>query len=153
MTKIVAVDTGGTFTDIVILDADTNEISISKTSTYTDQPAENIAKALKDCGIRIAEIDIFIHATTIGTNALLERKGARTGFLTNRGFRDIIFIQRGDQERSYDLQWIKPKPLVMRKDCKEIRGRMNYEGEVLQELRHRQAGQKGVGLHVLQESV
>ncbi|MBW2057548.1 MAG: hydantoinase/oxoprolinase family protein [Deltaproteobacteria bacterium] len=133
MSKIVAVDTGGTFTDIVVFDQQTKEIYTCKTSTNTEIPAENIINALKDISIESNEITRMVHATTIATNAIIERKGERTGLLTNKGFKDIVFIQRGDQERSYDLQWVKPKPLVKRRDCREIDCRMDCEGRVLRE--------------------
>lgn len=134
MSKIIGVDTGGTFTDIVVLDEESKEIYTCKTSTDIQAPAENIIDALKDINVQIEEVRTVIHATTIATNAIIERKGERTGFLTNRGFKDIVFIQRGDQEHSYDLQWIKPKPLIKRRDCKEVGCRMDSEGHVLREL-------------------
>jgi N-methylhydantoinase A len=131
MGKIVAVDTGGTFTDIVLFDTSSRKIAIHKISTSTSDPAGNIIGGLGRIGFSVDEIEAIIHATTIATNTLIERNGARTGFISNQGFRDVIFIQRGDQEHSYDLQWIKPKPLVLRRDCWEIGCRMDHEGNVL----------------------
>ncbi len=131
MGKIVAVDTGGTFTDIVIFDSDSKEIALQKTSTDAQDPAGNIIDGLSRIGVPIGDVETLIHATTIATNALIERKGERTGLLTNAGFKDVVFIQRGDQEHSYDLQWIKPKPLVKRRDCKEIDCRVDCDGHVV----------------------
>jgi N-methylhydantoinase A len=131
MGKIVSVDTGGTFTDIVVFDTSSRKTEIHKISTSTSDPAGNLMDGLGSIGMSMDEIDSIIHATTIATNTLIERNGARTGFISNQGFKDVVFIQRGDQEHSYDLQWIKPKPLVLRRDCKEIGCRMDHEGNVL----------------------
>ncbi len=131
MGKIVAVDTGGTFTDIVVFDPLSKEITVHKTSTDAEDPAGNIREGLSRIAVPIEGVEALVHATTIATNALIERSGERTGLLTNAGFKDVVFIQRGDQEHSYDLQWIKPKPLVKRGDCKEVSCRVDCDGNVI----------------------
>ncbi len=131
MGKRVSVDTGGTFTDIVVFDTESKDIAVQKASTDAQDPAGNIIDGLARIGVPLGEVETLIHATTIATNALIERNGERTALLTNVGFKDVVFIQRGDQEHSYDLQWIKPKPLVKRRDCKEIACRVDCDGRVV----------------------
>ncbi|MCD6256009.1 MAG: hypothetical protein J7J44_07040 [Deltaproteobacteria bacterium] len=111
----VGVDIGGTFTDIFLFNEDTGEIIVKKVPS-TKRPEEAVAQGLK--GFKDKDIKFFIHGTTIGTNAVLEHKGARTGMITTKGFRDIIEI--GRQSRGwpkpnvYDFTIERPKPLAER---------------------------------------
>src|SRR5260370_26005832 len=114
----VTVDTGGTFSGFVYLDEDTGEISIAKIASTPDDPSRAIIEgiqALLAKGIPAQDIAFFCHGTTVGTNALLEGKGARTGLLVTEGFRGIYPV--GEQARPYgaaifDVMYDKPAPLV-----------------------------------------
>ena len=114
----VTVDTGGTFSDFVHLNEQTGEISIAKIASTPDDPSRAILaglEALLASGTEADEIGYFCHGTTVGTNALLEGKGVRTGLLVTEGFRGIYPV--GEQARPYgtaifDVMYDKPAPLV-----------------------------------------
>jgi N-methylhydantoinase A len=133
----VTVDTGGTFSDFVCLDEDTGEISIAKLPATPDDPSRAIlngVEALCADGVRPEDIGFFCHGTTVGTNALLERKGVRTGLLVTEGFRGIYEV--GEQARPYgpaifDVMYDKPPMLAPRSLTGEVRERVDFRGEVL----------------------
>src|SRR6201991_3105361 len=114
----LTVDTGGTFSDFVYLDEDTSEVTIAKLPSTPDDPSRAIlsgVQVLLDKGIAAKDIAYFCHGTTVGTNALLEGKGVRTGLLVTKGFRGIYEV--GEQARPYgtaifDVMYDKPSPLV-----------------------------------------
>ena len=123
----VGVDVGGTFTDLVAL-VD-GELRVAKVlSTPADQSAGAIA-ALEEISIRGAAIAAFAHGTTVATNALLERRGARTALLTTEGFRDVIEIARQTRPALYDLTKPPPEPLVPRELRFTVRERVGPDGE------------------------
>src|ERR1700742_413072 len=98
----VTVDTGGTFSDFVYLDEDTGEVSISKVPSTPDDPSRAILQGIEtliEKGVAPGDISYFCHGTTVGTNALLEGKGVRTGLLVTEGFRGIYPV--GEQARPY----------------------------------------------------
>jgi N-methylhydantoinase A len=136
----VTVDTGGTFSDFVCFDEDTGAISITKLPATPDDPSRAIltgVEMLLADGIRADDIAFFCHGTTVGTNALLERKGVRTGLLVTEGFRGIYEV--GEQARPYgpaifDAMYDKPPMLVPRSLTGEVRERVDFRGEVLQPL-------------------
>jgi N-methylhydantoinase A len=136
----VTVDTGGTFSDFVSLDEDTGAISITKLHTTPDDPSRAILNGIETLcadGVRPEDIAFFCHGTTVGTNALLERKGARTGLLVTEGFRGIYEV--GEQARPYgpaifDVMYDKPPVLAPRSLTGEVRERVDFRGEVLQLL-------------------
>jgi N-methylhydantoinase A len=130
----LGIDVGGTFTDLVMIDDATGEVTTAKTSTTPRDPIEGVMAAIRLAGIGQRQVTALVHGTTIATNALLERRGAHTGFICTHGFRDIIFIQRMNRKRHYDLSWDKPKLPVHRRDCMEVVERVDYRGEVLQSL-------------------
>ena len=129
--KTIGVDVGGTFTDIVYCDLDTNQVAIHKVSTTPDDPSrgiiQGIAEICRDNGIAPGDIDYVLHGTTTATNAVLEHKGARAGMLTNEGFRDIIHIARHQRVEHYsimqELPW-QSRPLVKRRHRKVVKGRL-----------------------------
>src|SRR4051812_22385505 len=110
----VGIDTGGTFTDLVALDEESGEVLLAKVLSTPSAPAQALLNALAQAKIPLAEIRHLIHGTTVATNALLERKGAKVAYVTTDGFEDVPFIQRIRREYHYDLMWIKPEPLVER---------------------------------------
>ena len=126
---LLGVDVGGTFTDFVAYDKDTRTIEVWKNLTTPDDPTAGILAGLA----RIAEpgaIDNLRLGTTVATNAILERKGARVAYVTTKGFRDIPFLQRGHREHHYDRTWSRIEPLVARRHCFEINERLLSTGEI-----------------------
>ncbi len=136
----VTVDTGGTFSDFVYLDEATGEVSISKVPSTPDDPSRAILAGIETLigrGIAPGAIGFFCHGTTVGTNALLERKGARTGLLVTEGFRGIYPV--GEQSRPYgpaifDVMFDKPEPLVPFSRTGEVVERVDFKGTVLRKL-------------------
>jgi N-methylhydantoinase A len=130
----VGIDTGGTFTDLVALDETSGEIRLAKVLSTPAQPAKALLEALAGADIALSDVTHLIHGTTVATNALLERKGARVAFVTTAGFEDVPFIQRIRREYHYDLMWAKPEPLVERYNCFGALERVDYRGEVITPL-------------------
>jgi len=110
--KIVGVDVGGTFTDLTWFDEDTGTISALKTPSTPADPAQGIVIGLSSTGLEPAQIRHIIHGTTVATNALLERRGARVALVTTEGFADVIEIGRQDRPSLYDIERDRPEPLV-----------------------------------------
>lgn len=134
----LGIDIGGTFTDIVIYEPDTARRLIWKEPTTPDDPARGAitgTKRLIDAsGIDPASIGRVVHATTLFTNALIERKGAKTGLITTAGFRDVLEIARERKYELYDLFIEMPEPLVRRSWRREVPERMTETGTVEQPL-------------------
>ncbi|MGH9174167.1 MAG: hydantoinase/oxoprolinase family protein [Vicinamibacterales bacterium] len=130
MTARVAVDIGGTFTDIVYTD-EAGELGARKVSTTPEDITVGILEGLVRADIDVSALDAFVHGTTIALNALLEGKTPRVGLITTKGFRDVLEIMRTNRPDMYDLQQEKPVPLVPRRDRVEISARMTYTGETL----------------------
>src|SRR3984893_3129360 len=136
----VTVDTGGTFSDFVYLDESTGELSITKLPSTSDDPSRAILAGIETLlarGVPASHIGYFCHGTTVGTNALLEGTGARTGLLVTQGFRGIYPV--GEQARPYgtaifDVMYDKPAPLVPQSLTGEVRERVDFRGNVLHEL-------------------
>src|SRR3979411_2065767 len=112
----MAVDIGGTFTDIV-LDRGTERLT-RKVLTTAQRPEEGVLQGtrlvLADAGLHFSDIDVFVHGTTLATNAIIERRGARTALIATEGFRDVLDIATESRYDQYDLTIEKPKPLVQR---------------------------------------
>jgi N-methylhydantoinase A len=130
MRFMVGIDVGGTFTDFVAYDGDTKEIQVWKHMSVPRDPGEGILQGLAQFPHR-GEIRNIRVGTTVATNAILERKGAKVAFVTTKGFKDVPFIQRGNRKFHYDINWAKPKPLVKRRKCFEIAERIDSHGKVL----------------------
>src|ERR671924_655523 len=136
----VTVDTGGTFSDFVYLNEETGELSIAKLPSTPDDPSRAILagiEALVSTGVRAGDIGYFCHGTTVGTNALLEGKGAKTGLLVTEGFRGIYPV--GEQARPYgpaifDVMFDKPEVLVPQSRTGEVAERVDFRGSVLRPL-------------------
>jgi N-methylhydantoinase A len=129
----VGVDIGGTFTDIVFL-GDGGERFTKKVSSTVDNYAtaivDGVSALISERGLKSAEIVDLLHGTTIASNAILELKGARTGLITTRGFRDVLEIRTLRMPRLYDLSWTKPPPLVERHLRVEVDERVDANGHV-----------------------
>ncbi len=133
----VGVDIGGTFTDIVFLAPD-GQLHTKKVSSSVDNYAHAIAGGLRevfaDTGLSGADVEEIRHGTTVASNAILEHKGALTGLITTKGFRDVLEIRNLRMPRLYDLHWEKPPPLVERYLRHVVDERVSVDGEVLTAL-------------------
>jgi N-methylhydantoinase A len=123
----VGVDVGGTFTDLVALKPD-GALEIRKVASTPADPAVGLFHAIEALGSQ--PIDVLIHGTTVATNALLERRGARVALVTTAGFEDILWLRRQDRAALYDLARDHPPPLVDRQDVIGVRERMGPHGVI-----------------------
>ena len=132
----IGVDVGGTFTDILCLDAKTQHLMSAKVPSLPGRQWRGVLNALGELGIDTAAIGVFVHGTTIATNTLLERKGAKTALVTTDGFRDTIEIGRTRRLIGglFDIKFQRPRPLVPRDRRLEIGERIAADGTVLAEL-------------------
>lgn len=133
----ISVDIGGTFTDLVLLDAAGTSFSRKVPSTPAN-PADavitGVTLILADAGLQPADVSEVLHGTTVGSNTLLQKAGAKTGLLTTRGFRDVLEIGRIRTPDMFDLTWDKPQPLVRRQWRREIDERIDARGQILAPL-------------------
>ena len=131
-----AFDIGGTFTDFVLQGPDGTRTL--KVPTSQPDPADAVLagfqRLMEESGTSAEEIEVVLHGTTVATNAIIERKGAKTALITTRGFRDIVLIGRQKRYETYDLYMNKPVPLVRRRDIFEVDERMAFDGAVLLSL-------------------
>ncbi len=132
----IGADIGGTFTDIVLEVGDAlHSTKILTDYTAPEQPIlDGIALLLAEAGLTPADLDIVIHGTTLATNALIERRGARTAFVTTEGFRDVVEMRTENRFDQYDLNIRLPTPLVPREDRFTVAGRIGAEGQELAPL-------------------
>jgi N-methylhydantoinase A len=128
--KRVGIDIGGTFTDIVVFDEATGEVGRWKTPSIPNAPEQGFMQALGLANVSLGEVRALVHGTTIVTNLILERKGAKVALITTKGFRDVLEIMRATRPLPYDLGWRKPKPLIPRKFCFEVDERILATGEI-----------------------
>lgn len=129
-------DIGGTFTDIV-LDVRGRMFSTKVLTSYAAPEQailDGIAIVTAEAGVTLADLDIVIHGTTLATNALIERRGARTALVTTEGFRDVIEMRTENRFEQYDLNLQLPPPLIPREDRFAVRGRIGADGAELQPL-------------------
>ncbi|HSD32133.1 MAG TPA: hydantoinase/oxoprolinase family protein [Gemmatimonadales bacterium] len=129
MSYRVGIDVGGTFTDLVAVAPD-GSLEIRKVLSTPDDPSEGLFRALDVLAVDNAPIEALIHGTTIATNALLERRGARTVLVTSAGFEDLLWLRRQDRASLYDLSRDHPPPLVRRDDVVGVAERMGADGVV-----------------------
>jgi N-methylhydantoinase A len=132
---LVGIDTGGTFTDLAAYHLATGAITTFKTSSVPGSPGQALLDAIGGAGIAMSEIAALVHGTTVATNAMIERTGARVGALLTAGHEDIPYIQRINRKTLYDLRWQKPKPLLRsRADILGVPERIGSEGQVIRAL-------------------
>lgn len=131
----VGVDTGGTFTDFVFHEG--RRAKIFKVASTPDDPSRAIVEGLRrvarETGARLSDLEV-VHGTTVGTNALLERRGARAALITTAGFEDVLVIGRQARGSLYDLDWVRPAPLVSERLRFGVRERVAADGSVVEEL-------------------
>lgn len=134
----VGVDIGGTFTDLILVRDATGDFTVAKALTTPDDPARAVAAALEDAlsraGVAADEVAQIIHGTTLVTNAIIERKGARTALLTTAGFRDALEIGKEARFELYDIELELPEPLVPRYLRFDVPQRTLADGSTAQEL-------------------
>jgi len=129
----LAVDIGGTFTDLVGLSEDGQIVYTKALTTY-----DNLARGVFDCirkgDVKSEEVEFFVHGSTIAINTVIQQKGAVTGLITTRGFRDVYEIGRSNRPDAYNLGYRRPQPLIPRDLRCEVTERMDATGRVRQEL-------------------
>lgn len=132
MSTRIGVDIGGTFTDLVYFDEETGKTVEGKVPTVPDAPELGVISVVTQFvpAEVIRRAEFFLHGTTVGLNALLERRGARIAMINTRGFRDVLEIRRGDRAEMYNLFWKQPEPLVPRHLRFEIDERVLYDGTI-----------------------
>ena len=137
----IGIDVGGTFTDFLVIQSNA-EPRIYKVLSTPSDPSIGLINGLKeiaaDAGIRLEdlarEVETIVHGTTVTTNAVLTRTGAKTGLLTTAGVRDALEMRRGIREEQYNNRYTNVPPLVPRHLRMPVRGRLNYRGDVLEPL-------------------
>ena len=132
--KIVGVDVGGTFTDLILLDPDNSDVRRSKVPSTRDKQACGALSALEEAAADLASIDLIVHGTTTTTNAVLERKLSRTGLITTQGFRDVLELGRRTRPDAYGMRG-EFTPIIPRDLRLEVEERMDAEGRVVTPLR------------------
>ncbi len=152
-THALSVDIGGTFTDFSLLDLSTYQVQVHKVLTDPNDPAQALMHGAREL-LRTAEIDfqrlqVVVHSTTLATNAIIERKGAKTALITTKGFRDVLEMGREQIYDMHDLHTQFPEPIVPRYWRIEVAERISRDGDVLQPLDLDQAAE-GVGRLVAQ---
>ena len=126
----IGADIGGTFTDIVL--EDSHGMSSTKVLTTYDAPErgvlEGVRQVVEEAGADLADLATFIHGTTLATNALINRTGARTAFVTTSGFRDVVEMRTESRFEQYDLNLVLPTPLIERRDRHVLAERIGADG-------------------------
>lgn len=128
----VGIEVGGTFTDLVVVDQE--GVRTAKVPSTPARPDEGAMNAIVAGGIDPAAITELVHGSTVATNAVLERKGARVCLFVTKGTRDLLLLQRHDRGSIYDLHYRKPEPVVPRRDTFEIDERLSAGGETVRPL-------------------
>ncbi|MDJ0653849.1 MAG: hydantoinase/oxoprolinase family protein [Xanthomonadales bacterium] len=131
----VSADIGGTFTDIVIEPSD-GPVFVGKVPTTPENPATGVVDGIKELVPDLSDISFFVHGTTVGLNAFLERRGERVLLITTSGLGDSYTIARGNRHTLYELRYAKPRQLVPRRDVHEVRGRLSWDGKEIEPLCH-----------------
>ena len=127
----LAIDIGGTFTDLVLFDEKNGKLESFKSLSTPSDPSVGVLNTINLSGIDISNIDFFVHGGTTVINAITERKGVKTALITTLGFRDVLEIMRGNRPDMYNLKAKKPSPFVERQLRFEINERISSEGENL----------------------
>src|ERR1700689_192663 len=134
----IGIDIGGTFTDVALVEETSGRIGIAKVLTtphnFGEAVIDGIRQGLRQHNIDPRDVSLLSHATTVVTNALLEHKGARAGFIATRGFRDLLELRRSSRVDLYDLFQDAPSVLVPRRWRFEVTERIDAQGEVVTKL-------------------
>ncbi|MCX8230760.1 MAG: hydantoinase/oxoprolinase family protein [Alphaproteobacteria bacterium] len=136
MAQRLAVDIGGTFVDAIVFDTETGALRLEKDFTTPDNAAEGVLNAIARLDLSLADVETFVHGTTLGLNTVLERKGAATGIITNVGFEDVFETGRyhRPREKMYKLTYDDPPVLIAKRHRLGVPGRLNAQGDELEPL-------------------
>ena len=130
----VAVDVGGTFTDVCIFDDDTKSMRVTKVPSTPHDPMIAVMNGVERGEINLADVSLFSHGTTVATNALITRRFPKAALVTTRGFRDVIEIRDGTKDDLWDAYKDVPGPYIARRDRFEVTERVDYSGRVVTPL-------------------
>ncbi len=130
----VAVDIGGTFTDICIMDEASGQVRVAKTSSTPDDPLEGAMNGLREAKVDLKDVTLFSHGTTIATNALLTRRMPPAAMVCTRGFRDVIEIRRANKEELWDTYNDVAPPYIRRRDRLVVSERIDHAGKIVEAL-------------------
>ena len=133
MAHLIGVDVGGTNTDFVYVDTETGELRVAKVPSTPANQADGLMHGIDNLGVPLKDVDLLIHGTTVATNAVIERKGARCGLITTKGFRDVLEMGRRDRRQMYGL-FGDFQPLIDRTDRREVDERVTAQGDILTSL-------------------
>jgi 5-oxoprolinase (ATP-hydrolysing) len=134
----IGLDIGGTFTDLILVDGETGAVRLQKCLTTPLDPARGALTRLMElitgAGLDLSAIGDLVHGTTLVTNAIIERRGARVGLLTTKGFRDVLEMGKEQRYDIYDLFLQFPEPLVSRALRREVNERVTRDGAIIRSL-------------------
>jgi N-methylhydantoinase A len=130
----VAVDVGGTFTDVFVLDEDSSHVHVAKVPSTPSDPMEGVMDGVDAAGVDLADVSLFSHGTTVATNALITRRFEPAAMVTTRNFRDVLEIRRGTKDDLWDAYKDVTPPYIRRRDRFEVTERIDYEGKVVTPL-------------------
>ncbi|MDN6747654.1 MAG: hydantoinase/oxoprolinase family protein, partial [Brevibacterium sp.] len=139
----VAVDVGGTFTDICIFDESTQSMQVTKVPSTPDNPRQAVLNGVRRANIDLGEVELFSHGTTVATNALITRKFPKAAMVTTKGFRDVIEIRDGTKDDLWDAYSDVTGPYIRRRDRFEVTERIDYAGNVVTTLDEGEARRLG----------
>jgi N-methylhydantoinase A len=131
--RTVAVDVGGTFTDVCVLDDSSDRITVAKVPSTRD-PIEGVLAGVEAAGVKLDDVALFSHGTTVATNALITRRFPPAAMVTTKGFRDVLEIRRGTRDDLWDAYKDVAPPYIRRRDRFEVGERVDYEGTVVEPL-------------------
>ena len=132
-TCVVAVDVGGTFTDVCVLDQASGELKVAKVASTAD-PIDGVMAGVEQAGVDLSHTALFCHGTTVATNALITRNLPKAAMVCTRGFRDVVEIGRGTRDDLWDAYKDNAEPYIRRRDRLEVTERVDHRGEVVTEL-------------------
>ncbi|MGC4027707.1 MAG: hydantoinase/oxoprolinase family protein [Steroidobacteraceae bacterium] len=130
----IGIEAGGTFTDVVALDESGDAIINTKVFSTPHDPSEAVSNGLSLIGSELLANASLLHGSTVATNALIERKGARVGLITTKGFKDVVYLRRQSRSRMYDLRYVPPSPFVEPNAIVEVKERIDAGGNVIETL-------------------
>lgn len=131
----LGIDTGGTFTDLIGFDLDTGQLQSAKVPSTPREPLQAFIGVIREFGAGSEEVAGLVHGTTVATNTLIQRKGAKVAFVTTAGFEDMPYIQRVNRQELYNIDWDKPRPLLRsRRHCFGLNERVDPRGQVVRPL-------------------
>ena len=131
--QVIGVDVGGTFTDLILMDPATGAVRLAKVPSTLDDQSRGVMMAVAEAGADLPDTALIVHGTTTTTNAVLERKLARTGMITTKGFRDVLELGRRTRPQAYGMKG-EFTPLIPRDLRLEVPERMDAEGRVITPL-------------------